>query len=197
VARTRALDYDDKQDAILDAAATVLAARGYPTTSMNELAEACGVSKGRIYYYFESKEAILFEILKRHLDRLLEECEAVVRDHDEPREQLEALIRTVLQIYAVSRDKHVLVMTSLSFLPPDMQTDIVRRERSFVTMVEKTLKRLGKPAAQGGHRVVTMLLFGMLNWTYTWYRPGGPVSVDSLVEQAAGIFLDGYLARQE
>ena len=85
--RTRSQDYDDKQEAVVDTAARVIAGRGYALASMNEIAEACGVSKGHLYHYFASKEAILHAILAGHLSALLEACEAIVAEPRPARER--------------------------------------------------------------------------------------------------------------
>lgn len=193
MARTRALDYDDKQDAILEAAARAIAEQGYPTTSMNDLAEACGVSKGRIYYYFESKEAILHEILTRHVEELAEACEEIIAGEPDATACFRALVARVLEIYAVSRDKHVILMTSLRYLPPPQREEIQERERRLVRLVGGVLERIAEAAGRPlpHPRVTTMLLFGMVNWTYTWFRSEGPASVEALTEEVCGLLLDG------
>jgi AcrR family transcriptional regulator len=191
--RTRSLDYDEKQEAVVETAARVIAERGYAQASMNEIAEACGVSKGHIYYYFASKEAILHEIMDKHLGVLLAVAEEAVGLDVRPREKFERLIAAVLRIYAHARDKHVVFMTSLAFLPPEMADAIVSLEKRFVRLVQDLLVELN-PAGRREERVVAMLLFGMINWTYTWYDAEGPVDVDALARRVSAIFLDGYLA---
>ncbi|MEY4695375.1 MAG: HTH-type transcriptional repressor KstR2, partial [Pseudomonadota bacterium] len=71
MARPKSATHDIKRDAILDIAAQCFAQRSYPAASMNEIATACGTSKARLYHYYESKEAILFDLLDRHTQRLL------------------------------------------------------------------------------------------------------------------------------
>ena len=71
MARPKSATHDIKRDAILDIAAQCFADRSYPAASMNEIAAACGTSKARLYHYYESKDAILFDLLDRHTQRLL------------------------------------------------------------------------------------------------------------------------------
>ena len=68
--RTIAKDYDTKREKVLIAAAQVFAHRGGANASMTETARACGISKGNVYHYYDSKLAILFEILDSYLSRL-------------------------------------------------------------------------------------------------------------------------------
>ena len=71
MARGRAAGYDDQREQILQQAAALFARQGYAATSMNEVAQACGLSKPAIYHYFRDKYALLFEICNTHLTRLL------------------------------------------------------------------------------------------------------------------------------
>jgi len=71
MARPKSATHDIKRDAILDIAAQCFADRSYPAASMNEIATACGTSKARLYHYYDSKEAILFDLMDRYTQRLL------------------------------------------------------------------------------------------------------------------------------
>ena len=71
LARTRSADYDKVHDDIIEKAAVMFAKRGYASTSIGDIAEACGCSKSRLYHYFDSKEAILLDMLNTHVDKLL------------------------------------------------------------------------------------------------------------------------------
>ena len=71
MARPKSATHDIKRDAILDIAAQCFADRSYPAASMNEIALACGTSKARLYHYYGSKEAILFDLMDRYTQRLL------------------------------------------------------------------------------------------------------------------------------
>ncbi|MGE3865078.1 MAG: TetR/AcrR family transcriptional regulator, partial [Burkholderiaceae bacterium] len=68
--RPKALDYEQQRDRILELAVRAFAEIGYPSASMAQLAQACGTSKGRLYHYYPSKEAILFDSLQRYTQRL-------------------------------------------------------------------------------------------------------------------------------
>lgn len=71
MARTRAPDHESQREQILDLAAEKFAQTSYPSTSMSDLATASGTSKARLYHYYESKEAILFDLLDRYTKRLM------------------------------------------------------------------------------------------------------------------------------
>src|SRR3954468_12142678 len=152
--RGRAAGYDDQREAILERAAFLFAKRGYASTSMNQVAEACGLSKATLYHYFRDKYALLVSIAEGHVSRL----EAVVRDVlSQPLDaeaRLRALIRGVLEEYADAQDAHRVLTEDVRFLEPDDQERVLGKERwvvrSFadvVVAVRPDLKEaaLGKP----------------------------------------------------
>ena len=104
MARTRSPDYDKIHDEIIRKAAAIFANRGYAATSIGDIAQACGCSKSRLYHYFDSKEAILLDMLNTHVDTLLERCRHSLYGFQDPHERFQQLIRFFLEVYAVSRD---------------------------------------------------------------------------------------------
>ncbi|MEM6462030.1 MAG: TetR/AcrR family transcriptional regulator [Pseudomonadota bacterium] len=194
MARTRSPDYDKIQASILDRTAALFASRGYAATSIGDIATACECSKSRLYHYFGSKEAILSDMLTEHVDRLLEECRETLKVHDDPHKRFKELITYFMEVYAVSRDKHVVLLTCIEFLPPDKREEVINKERELVAYVQEALGHIRPDRArdQRSAHVDTMLFFGMINWTYTWYRASGPIASAELADRVIEIFLDGY-----
>lgn len=196
MARTRSEDYDVKRRLILDKAATLFAERGFRTASLLELARACNGSKSWIYHYYPSKEAILYDILSDHMTTLLETAERELVETREPRSQLRSLLREFLEIYAQARSRHKVLLNDLHNLAEEQQSEIVDLERRVVDIVVALLSRLNPKlmAEPDLGKPVAMMLFGAINWTYTWYRPDGPVSPERFADLAADVFLNGLLA---
>ncbi|MFQ5973130.1 MAG: TetR/AcrR family transcriptional regulator [Alphaproteobacteria bacterium] len=196
MARTRSEDYDVKRRLILDKAAALFAERGFRTASLLELARACNGSKSWIYHYYPSKEAILYDILSDHMTTLLETAERGLAETREPRSQLRSLLRGFLEIYAQARSRHKVLLNDLHNLAEEQQSEIVDLERRVVDIVVALLSRLNPKlmAEPDLGKPVAMMLFGAINWTYTWYRPDGPVSPERFADLAADVFLNGLLA---
>jgi TetR/AcrR family transcriptional regulator len=196
MARTRAEDYEDKRALIFERAAELFADQGFARTSIARLAAHCQASKSWIYHYFPSKEAILYEILREHMDLLLASAERAVRSSDEPRRQLRAVLRALMAAYAHARAKHVLLLNELTCLPVGQQHEIRALERRLVALVADLVKRIasGRLAQPTLATPVTMLLFGMINWTDTWYRESGALRPEQLADLATNLFLDGLNA---
>jgi AcrR family transcriptional regulator len=194
VTRPRSPDYDNIQAFILEKTAFLFATRGYTASSIGDIAEACGCSKSRLYHYFPSKEDILSTMLSDHVDGLLEKARRTHGKHNDPVESFHVLIRFFMEVYAVSRDKHVVLLTCMEFLPKKKRQEVVAKQRELISFVRDILKLIRPDRANdvSALHVDTMLFFGMINWTYTWYRADGRMTSSELAERCVDIFLNGY-----
>ena len=194
MARTRSPEYDSIQGHILDKTAELFASRGYVASSIGDIATACACSKSRLYHYFESKETILSVMLTEHVDELLHGGREIVAGHPDPLARFTQLIRFFMEIYSVSRSKQVVLLTCIEFLPEPKRREIIDKQREIGSYVRNILKAIQPDAALGASKtdVDTMLFFGMINWTYTWYRADGAIQPHELADRCVKLFLDGY-----
>jgi AcrR family transcriptional regulator len=177
MARSRAKDYDDKRLVILHRSARLFAESGYVGTSMNTIADACGVSKALLYHYYPDKEAILFDILSAHLEKLVAAIQKADDGTTTPQVRLRTIIATLLELYRDADSEHQVQISSLKLLPKDKRAPLLAKERVLVDILADALatarpsvshKRILKP--------LTMTVFGMLNWHYLWFREGGSMT---------------------
>jgi AcrR family transcriptional regulator len=181
MARPKSQQHDLRRDEILDIAAQCFAQQSYAAASMNDIAAAGGTSKARLYHYYESKEAILYDLLDRYTQRLLAiigqaEATAQRRKLDD-RAALHELIRSFLQEYESSATRHAALLHDTKFLGEPQRELILDRQRDVVSAVTRFLRRAyPERLNETNQTAVTMMLFGMINWTFTWLRPGGPMS---------------------
>ena len=188
MARPKSQQHDLKRDEILDIAAQCFASQSYPAASMNDIAAACGTSKARLYHYYESKEAILFDLLDRYTQRLLAiigqaEATAQRRNLDD-RAALHELIRSFLEEYETSATRHVALLHDTKFLGDEQRELILNRQRDVVSAVTRFLRRAYPQRLNPVNQTaVAMMLFGMINWTFTWLRPGGAMSYSAFAEE--------------
>ena len=198
MARPKSSQHEFKRDEILDVAAQCFADRSYAAASMNDIATAGGTSKARLYHYYDSKEAILFDLLDRYTQRLLAiigqtEATAQRRNLDE-RAALHELIRSFLQEYETSATRHVALLYDTKFLGDIQRELIVERQRDVVSAVTRFLRRAYPQRLDAGNQTaLTMMLFGMINWTFTWLRPDGPMSYAAFADEVIAV-LDRGLA---
>jgi TetR/AcrR family transcriptional regulator len=182
--RRRAVSYDTKLEHIRDTAAGLFARDGFSRTSMAELAAACGVSKALLYHYFDSKEAMLFDILQAYLGDLEKMVEIDAAPLGTARDHLRDLIGALLRQYREAGNTHKLLTFELPVLPADQQAELRAAERRIMVRFDVALSaaaaEAGRTKPLDGPRA--MMLFGTLNWTYTWFREDGTLSLDAYCE---------------
>ena len=189
MARPQSPDYDKRRDAIVAAAAVLYAGRGFQGASVSDLAKVCGTSKALIYHYFPCKDDILYEVMAAHLDTLVNAADDAMQAGD-ARERFRVLTTAFMQLYAGAQDSHKVLLNELDNLPPERRADVVRKQRRIIAVVE-TLVREIRPEANPVVLPLTMLFFGMINWTHTWFRPGGQLGAEALADLAVRLTLDG------
>jgi AcrR family transcriptional regulator len=196
MARPKSASHDLKRDEILDVAAQCFARQSFPAASMNDIAAACGTSKARLYHYYESKEAILYDLLDRYTQRLLAligEAEArAQRKNLSEREALNELVRVFLTEYETSATRHAALVSDTKFLGEVQRELILNRQRDVVAAFTRFLKRAYPDRVTAANQTaLTMMLLGMINWTFTWLRPGGPMSYSAFAEEVVAMLERG------
>ena len=197
MARPRSAGYELQREQMLAAAAQLFATQGYTATTMQQVAAACQVSKATLYHYVRDKQALLAQITQGHVGRLEQLVQEVEVQHLAPRERLQALITRFMQVYAQAEHEHRVLTEDVKFLGEaerqavlDGQRRVVRAFAQAVGGVRTDLQ------AEGLDKPLAMLLFGMINWTFTWLRAGGPLTHASLAPLVVGLFLGGLDALQ-
>jgi AcrR family transcriptional regulator len=196
MARPKSASHDLKRDEILDVAARCFARQSFPAASMNDIATACGTSKARLYHYYESKEAILFDLLDRYTQRLLAligeaEGRAQRKNLDE-RDALSELVRAFLAEYETSATRHVSLLSDTKFLGDVQRELILNRQRDVVAAFTRFLRRAyPQRVTPANQTAVTMAVFGMINWTFTWLRPGGTMSYAAFADEVVALLEKG------
>lgn len=195
MARGRSPGYDDQRELILSQAAALFARRGYTATSMNEVAEACGLSKPTLYHYFKDKYALLVHIADGHVSRLQAVAEEVQAQGLPPEPRLRALIQRFVAEYAGARHAHRVLTEDEKFLQPEDRERVLDKERAVVAAFAQALGEMRPDTETAGlAKALTMLLFGMINWMFTWLRPDGELDYETMAPIVADLFFGGVPA---
>lgn len=191
MARMQAADYEQRREAIVDQAARLFATTGFTGASVSDLAAACETSKSLIYHYYPSKEDILYAVMASHIDQLTEDVAEVMTREAPAADLLRDLVHAFMNHYLGATDRQKVLLNELDRLPDDKRVTIVTKQRKIIDAVSDLLREANPRLGRDVHRVrvQTMLLFGMINWTHTWFNPAGPVSADDLADMAVSLIL--------
>lgn len=191
MARTRAATYDEQRASILARAAELFARRGFSAATMNGVAAASAVSKATLYHYFRDKRELLAQIALVHVQRLEELVDEVRRAHLAPEAELRALIERFMHAYAGAQHEHRVLTEDVKFLTPDVRGAVEDGQRRVVQAYADAVAAVRPDLQPVLHKPLAMLLFGMINWTFTWLSPEGELTHETLAPLVVELFLGG------
>ncbi|MFA5487953.1 MAG: TetR/AcrR family transcriptional regulator [Candidimonas sp.] len=193
MARTKSEEFDHIKEHILQCATTLFASKGFANSNIIEIGKACNASKSRMYHYFPSKESILETMLRAHVEDLLAVVSDIAEQDDDPALVFERYIRAHLEYYYQNSERHSVLIQDADHLSPKARKDLKAAETRLVTFLIAILQRLNKERYRERNIAVAhaMLIYGMLNWTYTWYKPSGHLSFETLAREATDLCLNG------
>lgn len=194
MARTIAKDHDLKRAQILKAAAKVFAGEGFDRASMTQLARECGISKANIYHYYDSKHAILHDILDSYLSELRDRILGVDTEGLSPEDRLRRVIREILRAYQGADHEHQVQISALSALPEDQQAKMRAYQRDMVKFMGACLCEVAPEVFKDSRdklRGATMSVYGMLNWYFMWNAQAGAQERDDYADLVCDLTLNG------
>ncbi|MFZ0797466.1 MAG: TetR/AcrR family transcriptional regulator [Terriglobales bacterium] len=186
--------FDRRLGEILDHATEVFCSKGYEGASMRDLARATGMSLAGLYYYFESKERLLFLIQKHTFTTILEKLKARLANATEPEQRIRIFILNHLE-YFVSNQQGLKVLSHEDeSLKNGLNSEIADIKHAYYRICLGLMDDLRhKRGLDFNTRTAVMSLFGMINWIYTWYKPRVDGNAEALAEQMGNIVLNGIV----
>lgn len=193
---TDATRFDRRLGEILDHATGVFCDKGYEGASMRDLSRATGMSLAGLYYYFESKEKLLFLIQKHTFTTILDQLKARLEGVSDPEDRIRIFILNHLE-YFVSNQQDLKVLSHEDeSLKNGLSSQIAGIKREYYRICLGLMQDLGRQrGAYFNPRTAVMSLFGMINWIYTWYNPRVDGNAAALAEQMGDIVLNGIAHR--
>lgn len=188
--------YDERLNHILNAATYVIARDGYQKASMREVAKTAGVSLAGMYYYFDSKEKMLYIIQFRTFNSLLANLKEKLHGVTDPIEKIQVMIKAHITYFSNNIAAQKVCSHEMESLTGNSYTEILNIRREYYDCTRKIIDQIFdlyvQDCSQDRH-IATMSLFGMLNWLYRWYDPKRDRSPANLASQMSELFLHGIL----
>ncbi|MGZ9076449.1 MAG: TetR/AcrR family transcriptional regulator [Burkholderiaceae bacterium] len=192
MARTKAASFDTQRAAIRDAAAHEFADKGYAAATIADIARTCGVSKALMYHYYRDKEHLLADIAESYIERLQVIIDQVRAEALPPAAHLRRLIEQFMAEYEHSATRHRVLVQDVKYLQRAHRSRVLAKERKVVLGYADVIKKLAPQSDRGDLiKPLTMILFGMINWTFTWFKERGPLSYADMAPMVADLFLGG------
>jgi len=164
---------DNRRSAVLDAAATLFAERGYRATSMRDIATAAGMLPGSIYYHFPSKDDLLVAVYAEGVERIETRVRAASSIAADPWQRLEEACTAHLETLLDGSAYAAVVVRVLPDEAPQARDALVALRDRHETLFRDLVDALTQPSDPGERHALRLLLLGALNWTPHWYRAGG------------------------
>jgi AcrR family transcriptional regulator len=186
--------FDRRLAEILDYATEIFAEKGYEGASMRDLSRRSGISLAGLYYYFESKEKLLYFIQQHTFSTIIQRLRERLAASSDAEERIRIFIHNHIG-YSVAKTKAMKVLSHEDDVLKDgfgAELAATKREyyRICIALVEALVEMEGlKPGVST--RSAVMGLFGMMNWLYTWYKPGVDPGAEVLSREIGDIFLHG------
>jgi AcrR family transcriptional regulator len=185
--------FDRRLSKILDHATAVFYEKGYEGASMRDLSRVTGLSLAGLYYYFESKEELLYLIQKHYFTVVVERLQKHLENITDPEARVRAFILNHFEYFLAENYKATKVLSKEDdVLAGNLSTEVTalkrRYYRSCADLVEALKQEKG---LEFNTRVAVLSLFGMMNWIYTWYKPQVDPEAGALARQVGDIFLAG------
>ncbi|MDT8068167.1 MAG: TetR/AcrR family transcriptional regulator [Terriglobia bacterium] len=195
--------FDRRLGEILAAGAEVFYEKGYEGASMRDLSRRTGMSLAGLYYYFESKDKLLYLIQRHTFTEVLHRLRERLASTSDAEDAVRTMIRNHIEYFVANMTAMKVLAHEDNTLKNGYGKEIQAIKREYYRVCSGLLDELRKhrfgndgPPRRSERRVAVMSLFGMMNWIYTWYNPQVDPGSDDLAEQIADMFLKGVFAEK-
>ena len=185
----------DRAQEIYLLAAQLFVERGVESTSLSDIANALNITKAALYYYFESKQELLYRIVELGLDNVKNEVLDPAREIADPEERLKFIILNHARLAAEGNHAVIIVSHEMNSLSFTQREAVLKRRREYFEFVRDTLVEIQADAKLHDIDMTTasFTLFGMILWLSRWYRASGKLSVEKVCEDVCNMALKGLL----
>jgi AcrR family transcriptional regulator len=189
----QATRFDRRLSKILDHATAVFYEKGYEGASMRDLSRVTGLSLAGLYYYFESKEELLYLIQKHYFTVVVDRLQKRLEGISDAEARVRSFILNHFEYFLAENYKATKVLSKEDdVLAGSLATEVTTLKRRYyrccADLVEAFKQQKG---LEFNTRVAVLSLFGMMNWIYTWYKPQVDPEAGALSRQVGDLFLAG------
>jgi len=186
--------YDRRLAEILTHATEVFCDKGYEGASMRDLSRASGMSLAGLYYYFESKERLLYLIQKHTFGTIVQRLKARLESVADPEQRIRLFILNHLEYFLANQSAMKVLSHEDEVLKNGFGAEVAAIKREYYRICVGLLDELKRQRGlQYTTRLAVLSLFGMMNWIYTWHNPRVDADAEPIASEMGDIFLRGVM----
>lgn len=186
--------YDRRLAEILTHATEVFCKKGYEGASMRDLSRASGMSLAGLYYYFESKERLLYLIQRHTFSTIVQRLKSRLAEVSDPEERIRIFILNHLEYFLANQAAMKVLSHEDEVLKNGFGAEVAAIKREYYRICVGLMDDLKRERSlEFSTRIAVLSLFGMMNWIYTWHKPRVDADAESIARQMGDIFLRGVI----
>lgn len=175
------------ENELYEHATRLFAERGFAGTSLQDIADALGITRPALYYYVKSKDELLAKLVTEVTSGPLDELTALVARDLDPIATLRGIVEVLVRRRVTQPERFRLLIRSEAELPQELTTAYDEGRRAVL----KTIAGVIDDGVRSGvfrpvdARVAALGVLGMCNWVAWWFHPGGRDTAEGVIEQLA------------
>jgi TetR/AcrR family transcriptional regulator, cholesterol catabolism regulator len=187
--------FDKRLSEILTHATDVFCKKGYEGASMRDLSRASGMSLAGLYYYFESKERLLFLIQKHTFSTVVQKLKTRLEGASDPEGRIHIFILNHLEYFLANPASMKVLAHEAEALKNGFASELAAIKREYYRICVGLLDELKRDRGlQSSTRIAVLSLFGMMNWIYTWHNPRVDADAEQIAGEMGNLFLRGVMS---
>ena len=186
--------YGKKLNAVLSASSALFASKGFERATIRDVSHETGMSLAGLYYYFKSKEELLFLIQFRTFDSICEKLREIIKNEADPQTCLQSMINMHFEYFIRNMNDLKICSREIESLQGDFYEKVAEKRKEYFDLTQSIFEKMidQSGGSMADSRLAAVYLFGTLNWIYQWYRPGRYPDAKELASQLSGIYLQGF-----
>ena len=186
--------FDRRLAEIITHATDVFCEKGYEGASMRDLSRASGMSLAGLYYYFESKERLLFLIQRHTFSTIVRRLKGRLEGVTDDEERIRIFILNHLEYFLANQKAMKVLSHEADVLKNGFGSEVAAIKREYYRICVGLLEDLKRARGlEFSTRIAVLSLFGMMNWIYTWHNPRVDADAEHLAGEMGDIFLRGVI----
>lgn len=177
------------KERIIDTSIALFEQHGYHGVTVDRIAVETNTSKGGFYHNFKSKDELLYEIHDTFISYVLKKANEAYENYTTPTERLCAIIQSFTKVFDLYKPHITVFYQENTYLKEEYEQKINKKRDLYKQIIFKVIREgieAGEFRSELPAEITGMSIIGMVNWSYKWFNPKGPMTI----EEIAAIFID-------